>query len=1118
MSKVLRLHSGSNTITDWGVSSNYDSHVIQQIQDPNNSTSKREITSIPSPFARMDLTKNAFREIVKRGGNLKGNSIYHKLVSDSLDVGQIFFEIDKLRDKVEIFVWDKTKQIKELLSSNQSEHNVLGETLKLFLNQDASIYNFDVLQRIYILNYIGLDKPSRVNIIGATSPATLFFTPANNLEYVSKHISFGNDRPFDGDFQPLYLRNFDYQKFLYLLQKTISDFSLRFPEVSGYLDASYVFLDHDKKCQIDALSIMDLSLFDDLTVNGPTNYIEVIGNRLMKMKNMSSKIESNSDFVILSGLDIQSPKPLVLPVDTYNKTATYIDGQWDSNTKVKITDKKPILERSLPVDGTIYPYLTIGDFLEDTIIKTPYQFNSNNFVSGNYNDDSASYLLPLKKLYFDYFPVSSISGELNDGKKVFEIEKKAADCIKVTLRIPIKNNEYITYERLYIPNFAVNETDNKGSIIEKDFAFAIYPNIKVTDATQKSFFRVTLIDRESLTDGSNNNYILHFYNNRELIKNTFSNNRNRYSDKRLINSEKLDSVTYAIDSDFELIELSNKSLSAFIIPKFNSRAGTNQITFAIDFGTTNTHIEYSINGRPPIPFSIDKDCQIHKLHKTYNDAQIEYVFDEDIIPEKIGKNYRYNFPITTVLSEQINTDWDLPVVPMVHTNIPFMYGKRAMSSYNKHITGLKWSSGQVDQSRVKHFIESLFMLIRNKVLLNNGDLGKTKIVWFFPASMTSIRYDDFKSKWEELYKKYFGDDLTNLVSISESVAPYNFHKNVDGAAADVVSIDIGGGTTDVLIVENGKLNLLTSFRFAANSIFGDGYSYNSSSNGFVRKYKEEITKKLQANSLLELQEVLKSLDNNKISADTVAFFFSLSSNKDINDRNIKIDFNEMLRNDDKLKYLFILFYTAIIYHIAIIMKEKGLKQPRHLTFSGTGSKVLSILTPSDITLAEFTKFIFEKIYNQTYPVDGLTIIRNENPKEATCKGGVLNPVCQNFEATEKLKSILLGSDKKNFIVSNIKYNDILNNYVSNISNEVNDFVDFTFDLNTSFSFNKKFGANISIIDIIKAECKKDIEAYLKEGINKRKEEIQKTGADDSVEESLFFFPLVGVLNALSRNA
>ena len=92
MSKVLRLHtSGVDTLQDWQQCAVYGSDVIQQIQDPNGATAKHEITSIPSPFARIDLVKSAFK-LVASSRDLDGQTIYHKMVSDSLDVGELFFK------------------------------------------------------------------------------------------------------------------------------------------------------------------------------------------------------------------------------------------------------------------------------------------------------------------------------------------------------------------------------------------------------------------------------------------------------------------------------------------------------------------------------------------------------------------------------------------------------------------------------------------------------------------------------------------------------------------------------------------------------------------------------------------------------------------------------------------------------------------------------------------------------------------------------------------------------------------------------------------------------------------------------------------------------------------
>lgn len=73
MAFIFRLHpNGANTNTDWSQSQPYGTNVISQIVAPNGASAKTEITSIPSPFARIALVKSAFEEVVKTK-NLNGH-------------------------------------------------------------------------------------------------------------------------------------------------------------------------------------------------------------------------------------------------------------------------------------------------------------------------------------------------------------------------------------------------------------------------------------------------------------------------------------------------------------------------------------------------------------------------------------------------------------------------------------------------------------------------------------------------------------------------------------------------------------------------------------------------------------------------------------------------------------------------------------------------------------------------------------------------------------------------------------------------------------------------------------------------------------------------------------
>ena len=1122
MAKVFRLHTGAaNTLGNWDDSVKIGSKAIDSIPDPAGAANSHEITSIPSPFARMDLVKNAFKYVADN--NLDGRTIYHKLVSDALDVGQIFFNIEKYRDIIEIIVWDKNTALKELNESSYDEHHRLGRTYGTYIKQDQDVYHFDKMDCIYLINYKAPSAPHEMNIIGATSPATLFFTSANDLSFVGSGnhaITFGNDRPFDGAYIPLYKRDEAYIKFWWSIKGSWADFAALFPEVNSYLDKCYSFISDNLRGQLQAITNKTYSQdYEDISVDTVAqNYVTILGQRL-KGKKMVNDFKSDFEMSISQAMKKQIKKvPLALPVETFTSSYQYVISTWDKNTHVPYEDKKVISSRVLPNDGTKYPYLTISDFLEDSIIKIPHEFNSTAFFNGN--DDKPegqdSYLLPLKKEFFNYFQVSDLMSKV-DNKDMIEMKRLAGNTgVKIILRIPVKGG-HIKYERIYYNGGKPDAMNNKGAIIDRDFTLALFPNIKYQEDI-KPYYRASVIDRDSFQTGKDNQYKLTFYGSQnENVDYDAIVQRNRNTDGGRYDEDKADSATYALTKEFRYIQISdNEDIKAIIIPRMVERAGYHKFRFAIDFGTTNTHIEYSVDGGSSKAFDIhESDKQLQRLHIDENEYALNEIIKSDFIAETIGVGSAYSYPMRTVLSETNNTNWNRPVYSMAHTNIPFTYEKSMQLPYNILHTNLKWSTNNDDKQRAAMYIECILVMLRNKVLLNNGDLSKTEIVWFYPASMTQSRYNKFNDEWKSSFKKFFNAPDKNIISISESIAPYYFYKNKKGATSTAVSIDIGGETTDVLLVRGGEPENLTSFRFAANAIFGDGYSYDADSNGFVKEYSDKIKHLLGENNLANLQKVLESLEDEKKSSDIIAFFFSLAGNRETRDI---IDFGKMLADDNKGKYAFILFYVAIIYHIATIMKAKSYPMPRHITFSGNGSKLLSILSTNNFTLERFTKIIFEKVFDETYPIDGLTIIRPENTKESTCKGGIIiEPFhSQDYSEIRQMKTILLGSNSTAFLDQGVTYDTLGKDTIDDIIRAVSCFIEFVFNLDKDFSFYQEFDTDKSILESVKKLCYRDIKTYLEIGLSKKKEMLVKDGADNAIEETLFFYPLIGVINAVVR--
>ena len=1169
MSKIFRLHSGAaENIEHWQQINNHISdRTIDTIQDPAGSNIATQITSIPSPFARMDLIRTSFR-FVNSSRNLESNTIYHRMVSECLDVAEIFFNIEAFKDKVELLEWDSgiylnnghieiepNSDLGRLLFSPNQKHKLLGETLKMFLLQDANAFNFHKLKNIYLLNYI--NGPEIINIIGGTSPATMFFSTSNDLSFVD--ITFGNDKMFDFNLCPLKDRGKEFIKYLFSLRSAYNGFSEDFQEINNYLDLTFEQLDDTLKETIRRFDENDYSKnYVGININGNAgNTAKILGfNLLTKNYTFQPEVLEN-DFKIANTKPYSGFVPCVLPIHVFNEELNYIGGKWLNNyhENVPSFEEQPLDLRTLPNQKHIkYPYLTISDLLEPYIVKLPFPIDDTKFFDGNYisknKETDHGFILPIKRQFFEFFSVKDLQGFVADGQKMFEITANATG-VKVTLRIPIQKGKYVQLSRLYNNNqFAdriqkADEQNNIGVVIENQMTVAIYPFVKVANEINPHY-RVLCVDRDVAMLTKHLNYNLNFY--------TDLNPKNSISDltkKNRSNKTQSHGVTTnynIVEENFDFIEITNGNANGILIPKFDFlEIPAHTFKFAIDFGTTNTHIEYkSTVQQDSKPFDIsESDIQYATLHapgeKTERGfanpkydgtiGRLTQIIEEEFLPRIIGKNVQHTFPQRTVINDNGIFNADESSFALGDFNIPFWYLKQDFRLNSEITSNLKWSDFKTNKKlerRTKGFLKQLMLMIRNKVLLNKGNLSATEIVWFYPSSMPAFRRKFLKDAWEKYYKRYFNNS-NSLFSMSESLAPFYYFKErvgVSAAAHPVVLIDIGGGTTDAVIYKNNEPSLLTSFRFASNSLFGDGYGNTASTNGFVLKYENEIRNSLDntnARKLMEIYDNIKSKSSK--STELIEFFFSLEENKTIKDNKLPISFSKMLSDDTEFKIVFLIYYGAIIYHIAKLMKTKGYETPRYLTFSGNGSRTIKIINGgSDLTdLSEFTKLIFRDVFGKELEYN-IEIKLNDNPKEITCKGGL---ECTNYglinNIEESIKNVLVGtidnkivfeSEEKNenntLLYSQIKNDSIIDSVI----NESNNFIDKFFDWNNKINYYNKFGINPGSFDKYKTYLKEDIKSYLIDGIDEKLKETQDN-INVNIEEPLFFYPLNGSLNKLA---
>lgn len=1134
MSKVFRLYQeGYNTFQGWNDSQAfpYNSNARDTIKDPDGANAKNEITSIPSPFARIDLVKTAFKEVCRKASSnlqwLDGSTIFHKMVSDSLDVGEIFFNIDKFMDKIEIITWDYSEIIQNLKNDNNVSHYYVADCLQKFLKSDADTYNFSGLKNIYLLNY--KTGPDELNIIGATSPSTLFFSGANNLGYIQDIFFANNDRPFDNVYAPLYKRDFDYIKAWWTLRKTIPNFSVLFPEIDEYLTLTFRAITNqttkNKLNEITPASVSDFS-FIDVQSHLQNNQVEVLGNVLPKKKANKNIVNG---FTIRSEHDIAGTRPLVLPVEAGNKYANiqYVNGSWGNTNKAPYKPNvDDIALRTLPYEGSIFAFLTISDFLEDTIVKVPHTLNKKYFFDGNIKEANqmTSFLLPIKPLYFKYFSINTLSSVMPDGKKAFEIDVVAGGSVNVIIRIPIIGNgsiNYIEYQRIYYAQRQadVSEASNSGGMTIFDFTGLIMPCMKFQN-DEDAIYTVSCVSTFS------NHFHFDFYRQDIIIRDIPIDCRNK---EKGLNDYKAE--TYTIQNhNFDFIRVSNRSgINNIIIPNFPIHQNLEDFEFAVDLGTSNTHIEYKkaeSNSSESFNYKESEPVFGTLFIQSYREIEGKlipidlkdemYLMARDFIPASIEEGTDFFFPTRTALSYAKSTDWTEIQRTFGLTNFDITYNKLGNEyKYNaKPLVNIKWSNKPNAQSAMQAYIRNIMLIIRNKVIANNGNLARTKIKWFYPESMPDLRRDQLKGAWYDAYIELFNkdSDARNLTDLSESVAPIQFYFRRYAAATNLINVDIGGGTTDIAFSSKGKVDYITSFKFAANSLFEDSFSDINPNNGIIDWFKDDILRLLQSKP--ELNELVNIFNSNlRQPANMASFLFSLKDNSatKILSRN-NIDFNKILLNDTKFKIVFIIFYTAIVYHIAQIIKAKGLKVPRHIAFSGNGSKIISIISSNPKTLAEFTKKIFEKVLDIEYssPLEILGLEHDSNPKESTCKGGLIMGEAEDREP----ETLVLRDSSGELVNATDTYASISEVYKAQVVKTVKDFFSFTLtELPNTFNLDDNFGVDNISMKIAKEECIKDLETFLDKGIELS---IKDSGnKDKAIKDALSFYPIKGIIQSLS---
>lgn len=729
--------------------------------------------------------------------------------------------------------------------------------------------------------------------------------------------------------------------------------------------------------------------------------------------------------------------------------------------------------------------------------------------------DEQTYLLPLKPLFFEFF-----SAEELVNNKMVSFEHIAGNNVRVTLSIPTQKG-VVDYSRLYSPT-SVNLVQNSGHLVDaenlEDCEVMLQPAVAMPKNVDP-YYTLAAVTPFTKSMG------LTFYEKGKVVVPSNGEQVRNVNVRQLYKTR-----VYTMTSCFECIQLNFKDGNGLLIPTLPEVNAGRAISFAVDLGTSNTHVEFVVDGNTkkcsPLEYSAsDRMMAMAFLPKPNNLVldgikleaddlrMVKSCLERDFIPDVINAECTFHFPTRTVLSYSKGMNWNLASNPMEMTNICLPYGKQMPLGYNDYAVDIKWSSSANAQSKVASYIKNIILILRNKTLTLGGDLDKTTLIWFYPTSMTPFRINLFQNVWNTEFHKCFGPNAV-LNNMSESVAPANYHTQNNSTAKDMLTIDIGGGTTDMAFASQGIVGYVTSFRFAANALFEDSFSRVSSNNGIVDFFKPQYFE--LAKSVKELESILASYDTT--SANMANVLFTLAEIPVVREERIaddKVNFLTKLRNDSDFKLEFIIFYAAILYHAGKMIKAENLSLPRHIAFSGNGSNILKVLVTPDSSgrklLADFSKIVLENAscvkYEEGCKLEILGLGNQESPKCSTCKGGLL----QTSQTTPPENIVLKSADGE--ILNDMQYSEVSDDYIKRVVNDVYAFFDMLREVNKKFDFSENFGSSDeswNVLDNI-LDSKEDVTTFVSNGIKYRSMDNENS----PVTETFFFYPIASILQKYS---
>ena len=440
---------------------------------------------------------------------------------------------------------------------------------------------------------------------------------------------------------------------------------------------------------------------------------------------------------------------------------------------------------------------------------------------------------------------------------------------------------------------------------------------------------------------------------------------------------------------------------------------SNQWSIGIDFGTTNSCVYYKENKESPKQLNFKNRINLPYDPGTEEEEKEEVMqAHKEFVPSRL-----VNVPFMTILRERSYKETTIDNYPFRSNFIYYvdqvLYAIEDLPDDKRPLKfNLKWD--EADQSRVKvqYFLSQAILQAAVEAAANGVKRENLSFNFSYPEAYSSDHLRAFKRITRRSVNVGIGDEnfktqeKTNFLTESISSALYFAEGQKTAFTENVVTIDIGGGTSDLSIWQNLNLIWRNSFKLAGKDVLIDFLSNNLtlikdiSGNDELLLSSYDNLQKIKSNKD-KLKNGIELLVNSNQFAEAFQSRFDIISGKEK---------GKELKNLTELALAGILFYVAQVLNHLIENDQfkKGVSKSLRVCLGGKASTLYKIVFEDSEEQERLSKLI-EKVTAGVF--SSISIEFTNTPKHEVSYGLlVAREGATDLNIKERSYETVLGED------------------------------------------------------------------------------------------------------------